>query len=132
LECLDAAKLLREAEAMAAHAPRIRVPAACNAPETLQAIPLLMRGSFRLGRFRLLHGYLRSIRGDVRHRLSQRADEMALSGKWKSYCALHVTLRRAETHTACLHVLGILFLLHIPVRFEPECARLARLLGSDT
>jgi hypothetical protein len=132
LECLDAAKLLGEAEAMAAIAPRIRVPAACSAPETLRAIPLLMRGSFRLGRFRLLRGYLRSIRGDMRHRLSQRADDMALSGKWKSFCALHLTLRRAEMHTACLHVLGILFLLHIPVRFEPECTRLARLLGSET
>ena len=40
---MDAAKLLGEAEAMAANAPRIRVPAACNAPDTLQAIPLLMR-----------------------------------------------------------------------------------------
>lgn len=132
LECLDAAKLLGEAEAMAANAPRIRVPAACNAHETLQAIPQLMRGNFRIGRFRLLHGYLRSIRGDVRGRLSHRADEIALSGRWKLYCALQITLRRAEMHTAWLHALGILFLLHCPVRFEPECARLARLLGNET
>ncbi len=117
---------------MAANAPRIQVPAACSAPDTLRAIPLLMRGRFRLGRFLLLHGYLRSIRGDVRRRLMERADEMALSGRWKAYCGLQIKLRHAELHTTLLHVLGILFLVHWPVKFEPACARLARLLGHET
>ena len=129
LGCWDAAKLLSEIEALAARAPCIQVPAACSALDTFKSVPFLMRGRFRLWRLRLLWSYLHSIRSDVRRRLTCRADELVFSGRWASYVAVKVLLWRFNLHLALLSALGILFVFYVPVRFEPVCARLIRLLG---
>ena len=129
LDCLDAARLLGEVEALAACAPRIQVPAACSVADTLNAIPQLMKGGFRVWRFRLLRRYLDSTQASVRQTLALRAEELAVSGRWNSYVALKILLARFYLQLALLNGLGILFVFHFPVRFEPVCARLIRLVG---
>jgi hypothetical protein len=130
LECLDAAKLLNSIDDIAAYAPGIAAPANCAALDTLAAIPLLMKGRFRLIRLRLLRGYLNSIQADVRMRLAIRAEEMALQGRWNPYLALRFLLHRSNAQAALLTALGFLFVLHVPVKFEGACDSMARLLGS--
>ncbi len=129
LECLDAAKLLNSIDDIAAYAPGISAPANCAALDTLAAIPLLMKGRFRLTRLRLLRGYLNSIRTDVRMRLAIRAEEMALLGRWNPYLALRFLLHRSNAQMALLTALGFLFVLRVPVKFETACDSMARLLG---
>jgi hypothetical protein len=128
LGCMDAAGLLHEVELLAACTPRIQVPAACAANETLRAIPWLMRGRSRRWRFRLLRHYLRSMQGDVRRKLACRADESVVCGRWSSYVALKLSLQRFHLYRGLLTVLGFAFVLRIPVRFEPVCARLTAFL----
>jgi hypothetical protein len=130
LECLDAAKLLNSIDDIAAYAPGIAAPANCAAHDTLAAIPLLMKGRFRLIRLRLLRGYLESIQADVRLRLSIRAEEMALLGRWNPYLAHRYLLHRSSAQVALLTMLGFLFVLHAPVKFESACDSMARLLGN--
>jgi hypothetical protein len=130
LECLDAAKLLNTIDDIAAYAPGIAAPAHCAALDTLAAIPLLMKGRFRLIRLRLLRGYLNSIQADVRMRLAVRAEEMALLGRWNPYLALRFLLHRSNAQVALLTALGFLFVLRVPVKFEAACDSMARLLGS--
>lgn len=129
MECLDAAKLLNSIDDIAAYAPGISAPANCAALDTLAAIPLLMKGRFRLTRLRLLRGYLNSIRTDVRMRLAIRAEEMALLGRWNPYLALRFLLHRSNAQMALLTALGFLFVLRVPVKFETACDSMARLLG---
>jgi non-ribosomal peptide synthetase component F len=130
LDCADAAELLNSIDDIAAYAPVIAAPAYCAAIETLAAIPLLMRGRFRLIRLRLLRGYLNSIQADVRMRLAIRAEEMALLGRWNPYLALRFLLHRSDAQVALLTALGFLFVLRIPVKFEAACDSMARLLGN--
>jgi hypothetical protein len=129
LECLDAAKLLNAIDDIAAYAPGITAPRRCAALDTLAAIPLLMKGRFRLIRLRLLCGYLSSIQADVRARLAIRAEEMALLGRWNPYLALRFLLHRSNAQVALLMALGFLFVLRVPVKFEAACDSMARLLG---
>jgi hypothetical protein len=130
LECLDAAELLNSIDDIAAYAPGIAAPPSCAALDTLAAIPLLMKGRFRLMRFRLLRGYLKSIQSDVRMRLAMRAEEMALLGRWNPYLALRILLHRSNAQMAWLTALGFLFVLRAPVKFEAACDSMARLLGN--
>jgi hypothetical protein len=130
LECLDAAKLLNSIDGIAAYAPGIAAPANCAALDTLAAIPLLMQGRFRLVRLRLLRGYLNSIRTDVRQRLANRAEAMALVGRWNPYLALRLLLHLSNAQMAFLTALGFLFVLRVPVKFEAACNSMARLLGN--
>src|ERR1700689_611138 len=130
LECLDAAKLLNSIDEIAAYAPGIAAAPNCAALDTLAAIPLLMKGRFRLIRFRLLRGYLNSIQADVRMKLAIRAEEMALLGRWNPYLALRFLLHRSNAQVALLTSLGFLFVLHLPVKFEAACDSMARLLGN--
>jgi hypothetical protein len=130
LECLEAAELLNSIDDIAAYAPAIAAPASCAALDTLAAIPLLMKGRFRLIRLRLLRGYLNSIQADVRLRLSTRAEEMAILGRWNPYLALRLLLHRSNAQVALLTALGFLFVLHAPVKFEGACDSMARLLGN--
>ena len=130
LECLDAANLLNTIDDIAAYAPGIAAPAHCAALDTLAAIPLLMKGRFRLIRLRLLRGYLNSIQADVHMRLAIRAEEMALLGRWNPYLALRFLLHRSNAQAALLTMLGFLFVLRVPVKFEAACDSMARLLGS--
>jgi hypothetical protein len=130
LECRDAAKLLNAIDDIAAYAPGITAPPRCAALDTLAAIPLLMRGRFRLIRLRLLRGYLNSIQADVRMRLAIRAEEMALLGRWNPYLALRFLLHRSNAQVALLTALGLLFVLRVPVKFETACDSMARLLGN--
>jgi hypothetical protein len=130
LECLDAARLLNSIEDIAAYAPGIAAPANCAALDTLAAIPLLMRGRFRLMRLRLLRGYLNAIQADVRMRLGLRAEEMALLGRWNPYLALRFLSHRSNAQVALLTALGFLFVLHVPVKFDAACDSMAQLLGN--
>jgi hypothetical protein len=130
LECVEAARLLNSIDDIAAYAPGITAPANCAALDTLAAIPLLMRGRFRLIRLRLLRGYLNSIRADVHMRLAIRAEKMALLGLWNPYLALRFLLHRSNAQVALLTLLGILFVLRVPVKFEAACDSMARLLGN--
>ncbi|MGA3238476.1 MAG: hypothetical protein ABSG03_19450 [Bryobacteraceae bacterium] len=130
LECQDAAELLNSIDDIAAYAPGIAAPASCAALDTLAAIPLLMKGRFRLIRFRLLRGYLKSIQADVRIRLAMRAEEMALLGRWNPYLALRFLSHRSNAQMALLTTLGLLFVLRAPVKFEAACDSMARLLGN--
>jgi hypothetical protein len=130
LECLDAAELLNTIDEIAAYAPAITAPPRCAALDTLAAIPLLMKGRFRLIRFRLLRGYLNSIQADVRIRLAIRAEEMALLGRWNPYLALRILLHRSNAQVALLTAFGFLFVLRVPVKFEAACDSMARLLGN--
>ena len=129
LACLDAANLLNQAEALGASAPRIEAPARSLPADTIKAVPFLMRGRFRLWRLRLLRQYLQSIREDARTKLSARADELALSGQWARYSGHKLLLCRFTLQIAGLNLLGALFVIHIPVKFEPACERLMRLVG---
>jgi len=90
---LDAARLLGEVEALAACAPRIQIPAACSAGDTLIAIPHLMKGRFRAWSFRLLRGCLDSTQASVPQILALR-EELATSGRWNSYVAPKILLAR--------------------------------------
>jgi hypothetical protein len=130
LECMDAAELLNSIDDIAAYAPGIAAPASCPALDTLAAIPLLMKGRFRLMRLRLLRGYLKSIQADVRMRLAMRAEEMALLGRWNPYLALRILLYRSNAQMAWMTALGFLFVLRVPVKFEAACNSMARLLGN--
>jgi hypothetical protein len=130
LECVEAAKLLNSIDDIAAYAPVIAAPANCAALDTLAAIPLLMRGRFRLIRLRLLRGYLNSIRTDVRMRLAIRAEDMAILGRWNPYLALRFLLHRSNAQVALLMLLGFLFVLRVPVKFEAACDSMTRLLGN--
>jgi hypothetical protein len=129
MACLDAANLLNQAEALGASAPRIEALARSTTADTIKAVPFLMRGRFRVWRLRLLRQYLESIREDAQIKLSARADELALSGQWGRYFGHKLLLWRFDLHIARLNLLGALFVLHFPVKFERSCERLMRLVG---
>jgi hypothetical protein len=73
--------------------------------------------------------YLDSTQASIRQTLALRAEELAISGRWNSYVALKILLARFYRQLALLHGLGILIVFHFPIRFEPVCARLIRLVG---